>query len=104
MADVEVRRDVEEQRMSEEEFMNLVERWATKIGAQYTAIQFKPLKKAWGQCAPEKGVITFSTDLLEQPEDWINAVIVHELLHLTFPNHGKLFNLAWQNYLKNGLD
>jgi len=36
--------------------------------------------------------VTFSLDLLEEASSFQDYVIVHELIHLKVPNHGKLFS------------
>jgi len=45
---------------------------------------------------------TFDTDLLRQPADFRQKAIVHELLHLKYPNHGKLFRALERAYLSQG--
>jgi predicted metal-dependent hydrolase len=44
----------------------------------------------WASCSTS-GRVTFSTELLRAEHDWQEYVIVHELLHLHIPNHGRLF-------------
>lgn len=43
----------------------------------------------WGSCSTA-GRASFDLDLLAQPYDFRKEVIVHELLHMKVPNHGKL--------------
>src|SRR5947199_368991 len=50
------------------------------------------------------GVLTFSTDLLAQPRRFREEVIVHELVHLLVPNHGKLFRALMRAELKREED
>jgi predicted metal-dependent hydrolase len=38
-----------------------------------------------------RGRLAFDTELLRQPIAFRREVIIHELLHLKVPNHGKLF-------------
>ncbi|MBI3985427.1 MAG: M48 family metallopeptidase [Lentisphaerae bacterium] len=47
------------------------------------------------------GRISFSADVLAQPRRFREFVIVHELLHLKVPNHGKLFKSLLKAYLGN---
>jgi predicted metal-dependent hydrolase len=46
--------------------------------------------RKWGSCSTN-GVITLAHDLAGQEPAFQDFVIVHELLHLRVPNHGKLF-------------
>ena len=48
------------------------------------------MTRKWASCS-EAGRLTFSRELLRQRRAFREAVIVHELLHLRIPNHGKLF-------------
>ena len=43
--------------------------------------------------------VTFNSELLDQPYRFQEFVIVHELLHLKIPNHGKLFKSLLKAYL-----
>jgi predicted metal-dependent hydrolase len=40
---------------------------------------------------PKSGRLTFNTELLDMEVRLKNYVIIHELLHIKVPNHGKLF-------------
>jgi hypothetical protein len=46
------------------------------------------------------GRISFAEDLLAKPARFRSEVIVHELLHLKVPNHGKLFKVFLRAYLR----
>ncbi len=43
--------------------------------------------------------LTLDAGLLSQPAEFRKQVIVHELLHLRVPNHGKLFKALLRAYL-----
>lgn len=51
-----------------------------------------------GGCS-SKGRLTFDTGLLRQPAAFRAEVIIHELLHLKVPNHGKLFKALLKTWL-----
>ena len=44
----------------------------------------------WGSCS-SRGTVTLAEDLADRPAEFQNVVVVHELLHLRIPNHGRLF-------------
>jgi predicted metal-dependent hydrolase len=48
------------------------------------------MRKKWASSS-NNGFVTFNTQLLGERRDFGEYVIVHELLHLKVPNHGKLF-------------
>jgi len=56
------------------------------------------MKRKWASCS-SKGRLTFDTELLSQPARFRAEVIVHELLHLRIPKHGKVFRALLKAYL-----
>src|SRR4030042_2455130 len=50
----------------------------------------RPMKSRWGSCT-SKGKITISSVLIKLDERFTEYVIIHELCHLKFHNHGKEF-------------
>jgi hypothetical protein len=83
----------------EEIFKSEVRSWAGRMGVEPKAITLRPLKRKWASCS-SKGNLTFDTDLLRQPAEFRRKAIVHELLHLKVPNHGKLFKALEKAYLE----
>jgi predicted metal-dependent hydrolase len=69
--------------------------WARRLGVAPQDIFIRPMKRKWGSCSTA-GRISLSDDLLSQPANFRKRIIVHELVHLKVPNHGKLFNRAIQ--------
>ena len=53
-------------------------------------IRINTARTRWGSCS-SKGNISFSYRLVAFPKETIDAVIVHELAHLSHPNHSKKF-------------
>jgi len=52
-------------------------------------VRVVPMKRKWVSCSSASRV-SFNRDLLGQPAKFRAEVIVHELLHLRLPNHGRL--------------
>lgn len=48
------------------------------------------MRNKWGSCST-KGNLTFNSELLDLDQRLRDYVIVHELLHCSVPNHGKLW-------------
>jgi len=67
-----------------------VDQWASKIGVTPVRVQIQHMTTKWASCSP-RGRISLSKDLLREDTPFQQVVIVHELLHLRVPNHGKLF-------------
>jgi predicted metal-dependent hydrolase len=75
-----------------------VKAWARRIGVEPTEIHVRPMRHKWASCS-SKGRVTFDTELLHQPAGFRAQAMVHELLHLKVPNHGKLFQALLRSYL-----
>jgi predicted metal-dependent hydrolase len=88
--------------MTKEEFKERVFKWARKMGVSPKEVHIRKMRRKWGSCS-STGRVSFNEELLEKDERFIDYVIVHELLHLKYKNHGKLFKLMWEIYLKEGL-
>lgn len=80
-----------------EEFKTEVHKLATEIGVRPKEIHIRKMKTKWASCS-SRGRLTFNSALLEQPDDFRREVIIHELLHLKVPNHGKLFRALHRSY------
>jgi predicted metal-dependent hydrolase len=81
-------------------FRAQVSRWVDRIRVKPRQMRLQRMRRKWASCST-RGTVSFSTDLLAQPEDFREYVIVHELLHLKVPNHGKLFKTLLRAYLPN---
>ena len=85
--------------ISAEELKQEVKALASEIEVSTKEIHVRKMKRKWASCS-NKGRLSFSIELLNQPEDFRRKAIVHELLHMRYPNHGKMFNLLLASYLK----
>jgi predicted metal-dependent hydrolase len=74
-----------------------VEAWAKRIGVEPKEIHIRPMKRKWASCS-SRGRMTMDTGLLQQPAEFRREVIIHELVHLKVPNHGKLFSSLVKAY------
>jgi predicted metal-dependent hydrolase len=76
-----------------------VKSWAAKIKTRPKQIRIQRMERKWASCSTT-GRITFNSELFDQPYRFQEFVIVHELLHLKIPNHGKLFKSLLRAHLK----
>ena len=72
--------------------------WAEHIGVKVQEIHLRQMQRKWASISM-KGRLTFNTELLDLPKTLSEFVIVHELVHLLVPNHGKLFKSFMSAYL-----
>jgi len=64
--------------------------WAVKLRVNPKMIRIQAMRTKWGSCST-RGTITLAVDLVDQDRPFQDYVIVHELLHLRYSNHGRLF-------------
>jgi hypothetical protein len=67
-----------------------VDAWAVKLRVMPRIIRVQRMRRKWGSCSVA-GTITLAIDLDDENDGFQDFVIVHELLHLKVPNHGRLF-------------
>lgn len=83
--------------ISPEGFKTEVRQLASEMRTSAREIHLRPMKNKWASCS-SGGRLTFDTKLLDEPLKFRKKVIVHELLHLTIPNHGKMFKVLQKSY------
>lgn len=89
--------------MTVEQFKAEVWAWAKEIGVSPKEVHMRPMKRKWASCS-SKGRVSFDPALLDEAEPVRHEAILHELLHLRFPNHGRMFKRLLAAYLARGLD
>ena len=77
-----------------------IRKWASEIKVNPKRVQIQHMTQKWASCSPN-GRVCFSTALLSENDEFRELVIVHELVHLLVPNHGKLFKALMSAYLPN---
>jgi predicted metal-dependent hydrolase len=82
------------------DFKQRVASWSARLGVQPRRVEVRQMKRKWASCSP-RGRLCFAADLLGQPLAFQSDVIVHELLHLQVPNHGRLFSALLHAWLAN---
>ncbi len=74
----------------EQELRRRATAWAVKLRVNPRVIRIQQMRRKWGSCS-SAGTVTIAADLVEQDDRFQDFVIVHELLHLRVPTHGRLF-------------
>ena len=83
-----------------EEFKARVLEWADKLGVKGSALYVRPMRRKWASCSTV-GTLSFNDELLGLERALGDYVIVHELLHFSVPNHGKLWKSLMRAHLGN---
>lgn len=75
---------------TKEELKMLVSKWSAELNIFPKNVRVQKMKRKWASCS-SSGWISLNCELTEKSRDFQDYVIVHELLHIKIPNHGKLF-------------
>jgi len=72
------------------DFKREVYEWADQVGVEPKEIHVRRMTKKWASCS-SRGRLTFSFELLNKSPPQRAKAIVHELLHLKYNSHNKMF-------------
>ena len=86
-----------------EDLKGAVRQWADRIGVSVREVHLRDMRRKWASISMN-GRLTLNTDLINLPRALGEFVIVHELVHLLAPNHGKLFKSYLSAYLPDWED
>lgn len=93
--------DIDETLTRENALQYLAERtkfFSDKMGLKPTGIKITSAKKRFGSCN-YRNSICYSWYLMLYPPEAIDYVVVHELAHIRYKNHGKEFYKLIEKYL-----
>ena len=79
---------------AEEKFSEIMDRIHPLVAEYHIKrpeIKVRNMKSIWGSCTTTGSAIRLNLQLIKAEEGCIEQVILHELLHFRYPNHGKSF-------------
>ena len=82
-------------------FPQFMEKWLKILDEHVEKVAIKPMKTRWGSCNYVKKYINLNTELIKRTPFEIEYVVLHELTHLKYPNHGKGFYNYVERYIPN---
>ena len=82
-------------------FLQFMEKWLEILDENVKKVAIKPMKTRWGSCNYVKRYINLNTELIKRTPFEIEYVILHELTHLKYPNHGRSFYNYIEQYMPN---
>jgi predicted metal-dependent hydrolase len=69
----------------------LLAKWEPVVGATVERFFVRRMRTKWGSCNSKARSIRLNTDLARKPPEFLEYVVVHELVHLLEPGHGPRF-------------
>ncbi|MEX1154945.1 M48 family metallopeptidase [Parvibaculum sp.] len=77
--------------------------WSKRLKVTPRLVRVQRMTRKWGSCSTN-GTVTLAEDLVDQDVQFQDFVIVHELLHLRIPNHGRLFKATMTAFMSRRAD
>jgi predicted metal-dependent hydrolase len=81
-------------------FVKRARDWAARLDIPVRALTVRKMRTKWASCSTA-GRLTFDESLLSVPAELQDYAIVHELLHIHVPNHGRLWKSLMRAHLKD---
>lgn len=78
----------------EKEFKQVVNVYYEKLKEYrfpYPSIKYRDMTSRWGSCIPSKNQITLNTRMIHFSKEFLEYVVLHELVHFIQPNHSASF-------------
>jgi predicted metal-dependent hydrolase len=69
----------------------VIKKWEARLGVVVATYFLQRMKTKWGSCNRRAGTIRLNTELVKKPEDLLEYVIVHEMVHLVESTHNERF-------------
>ena len=83
----------------EQKIALLLPKWEGITGLSADSWHTRYMTSRWGSCIPSKKRLCFNLQLVDKPDDCLEYVILHELLHLKHPGHGPDFKQDLDFYM-----
>lgn len=77
----------------------LIAKWESLLNLKVQKVYIQQMKTKWGSSSPESMSIRLNTELARKPVEFLEYVIVHEMVHFLEPTHGAQFKKLMDHYL-----
>ncbi|GAB4020513.1 SprT family zinc-dependent metalloprotease [Spirosoma migulaei] len=78
---------------------SIIHKWEKVLNVNVAEWQVKQMKTKWGSCTIEKKRIWINLELAKKPEQCLEYIIVHEMVHLLERLHNERFLYFMETYL-----
>lgn len=73
--------------------------FAALTGLRPGKISLRKMSSRWGSCTVTTGDIRFSTELISKTPEEVDYVVLHELCHIRYHNHGPEFHAMLSRFM-----
>jgi predicted metal-dependent hydrolase len=77
----------------------LIGRWAPIIGVEVHAWGIRKMSTRWGSCNPEAHRVSLNLELARERPEYLEYVVIHEMVHIREPRHDRRFELLMDRFL-----
>ncbi len=83
---------------------DLIQHWEKIVGVQVYEWGIKKMKTRWGSCNTRAARIWLNLNLIKKPQECLEYVLVHELVHLHEPSHNQRFYRLMSQFMPQWRD
>ena len=76
-----------------------VHKWESITGLKVEEWNIRKMRTRWGSCNTRSRNILFNLDLIKKKPEFIDYVVLHEIVHIKIPNHGSAFKAMLDKYI-----
>ena len=69
----------------------LIEQWEPLLGVKVVKFFVQRMRTRWGSYNPNTASIRLNTDIAKKPRQYLEYLVVHEMVHLLEPTHNAQF-------------
>lgn len=84
--------------LSKKDLLRITRNWQQKLNIKSDRIQIRKMTNKWGSNS-SKRIVILNSDLTKLPEEIVEYVVLHELLHVVVPDHGRKFKAMLSAYM-----
>jgi len=77
----------------------IIKHWEKRIGVEIKKLYVRKMKSHWGSCNYERQTMRLNSELVKRSPEYLEYVIVHEMLHIIEKGHNKKFYRLLGRYL-----
>ena len=79
----------------------VIQKWSGVLGVSLAEWKIKKMKTKWGSCNQEAQRVWFNLELAKVDDYCLDYIVLHELAHLKYRNHGKEFTSILDNNMND---
>jgi predicted metal-dependent hydrolase len=77
----------------------LIAKWEPLLVVKANKVIIRRMKTKWGSCNPISRNIHLNSELAKKPQECLEYVVVHEMIHLLEPSHNANFMSLMDNFM-----